>query len=183
MKRILLTLLILIFTVPMASAQMQLGLRGAGFTVDFVSPEDTDTSIGIGLFADMGSITNQIVLEPYIGFWSKSEDGIGGAEASVRDMIIGARGKYEFSLAGSEMRPFAGAGLGIHFARAEFTTPDFGFGTISASDSRTKLGLDLGGGISAPFDRFELRGEMWYSVVSDLNQLAFRFGVMWPMGG
>jgi opacity protein-like surface antigen len=183
MKRLLLTLLILIFTVAAAPAQTQLGLRGAGFTVGFVSPEDVDSVIGIGFFADMGTITDNIRLEPYLDFWSKSEDVIGGGEVSVRDMTLGARGKYVFTLAGSEMRPFAGAGLGLHFARAESTTPDFGFGTVSVDDSDTKLGLDFGGGVTAPFSSFELRGELWYSAVSDFSQLALRFGVMWPFGG
>jgi hypothetical protein len=29
----------------------------------------------------------------------------------------------------------------------------------------------------------ELRGEAWYTVVNDINQLALRFGVMFPLGG
>ena len=183
MKRLLLTLLILIFTVSAVPAQMQLGLRGAGFTVGFVSPEDTDSVIGVGFFVDMGTVANNISLEPYLDFWSRSEDVIGGGEVSVRDMTLGARAKYVFTPSGSELRPFAGAGLGLHFAHAEITTPDFGFGTVSFDDSDTKLGLDIGGGIAAPFDRFELRGELWYSAVSDFSQLALRLGVMWPFGG
>jgi opacity protein-like surface antigen len=184
MKRLLLTLLILIFTVSAAPAQMQLGLRGAGVSLAFVSPEDADSAIGFGFFADMGMITNNITVEPYLDYWSKSEDVIGGGAFSVRDMTLGARGKYVFALANSTMRPFAGAGLGLHFARAEITTPDFGLGVSETfEDSDMKVGLDIGGGVMAPFDRFELRGELWYSAVSDFSNLALRVGMMWPFGG
>lgn len=183
MKRVLLTLLILLFTVGGASAGSQVGLRGAGFSVAFVDPDGADTSIGIGVFADLGHLTNNIVLEPYFGYWSNSEDFFDGSEISIRDAILGARGKYEFAVSGSSLRPFAGAGLGLHFARAEVSIPDFGFGPQYYEDSDTKLGFDLGGGVSAPLNSFELRGEIWYSAVDDLSQVALRFGIMWPFGG
>jgi hypothetical protein len=53
-----------------------------------------------------------------------------------------------------------------------------GFGNFSGSGSDTKLGLDLGGGISTALNaKNDLQAEAWYGIVSDVNQFALRVGV------
>jgi outer membrane protein W len=76
------------------------------------------------VFADMGRITNNIMLEPRMDYWSKSE-GAFGAEASIRDLSVGARAKYLFETSNPKIQPFAGVGLGMHFLKAEVTVPGF----------------------------------------------------------
>lgn len=168
-----------------ADAQLQLGLRGAGFTLGFVDPEGADAALALGVFVDAGRVGSHIALEPYMDFWTKSEDFFGGGEVSARDITLGAKGKWMFSALDKGLQPYAGLGLGMHFTHASVTTPDFGFpgSAETYDDSNVKLGVDFGGGITAPVRNVELRGEMWYTLVSDWSQLSARFGVMWPFGG
>src|SRR5262245_31987769 len=130
-----------------ASAQSNLGFRAIGGNLAFVNAENLDGTFGFGIFADMGQIAPRIGLEPILEYWSKSEDAF-GAKASMRDITFGARGKYYFETKNLKVRPFAGAGLGLHFLHAEATVSVPGFGTVSSDASDTKLGLDVGGGVA-----------------------------------
>ena len=49
---------------------------------------------------------------------------------------------------------------------------------MKASGDDTKLGLDLGGGISTAMNaKNDFHAEAWYGIVSDVNQFAVRVGV------
>lgn len=185
MKRTLLVLAIVSCTVAStkAMAQSDLGLKRIGAAVGYVSPENLDGTFSIGAFADMGTITPKISLEPRLDFWSWSEESF-GAKTSVSDVTVGARGKYWFEVANTRIRPFAGAGLGIHFLHAKVDIPaQGGFPAMTSEDSTNKLGLDLGGGIQTPInDRMDFHGEVWYGIVSDVNQFALRVGVSQKIG-
>src|SRR5262249_43753739 len=145
------------------TAGSNMGLKAIGAAVGFVSPENTDGVFSLGGFADWGMITPQIGLESRLDYWSHSETGFGGVKASVRDVILGARGKYYFEMANSTLRPFAGAGLGLHFLHEEAVIPaQNGFPEMRTEDSSTKLGLDLGGGLVIPINpRADLLTEVW----------------------
>jgi hypothetical protein len=157
-----------------------MGLRALGAAVGFVSPEDGDGTFSVGAFADWGMITPEIGLESRLDYWSQSEEAF-GVEASVSDITLGARGKYYFEVANSNLRPFAGAGLGLHILHAEVVVP--GFPEMSAEDSSTKLGLDLGGGLAIPVNpRSDLLTELWYGIVSDANQFSLRVGMSYRLG-
>jgi len=165
-----------------AMAQSNLKLRAIGASAALVNPENLDNAFGFGVFADMGQIAPRIGLEPTLEYWSKSEDAF-GASASLRDLSIGARGKYYFDTANPKVRPFAGAGLGLHFLRAEATVNVPGFGTVTSDASDTKLGLDLGGGVAtAVSPKDDLHVEGWFGVVSDMNQFALRVGLSHKLG-
>jgi len=159
-------------------AQADMGLKGMGVKLGYVSPEDVDATIGFAVFADLGTIVPQLMLEPQIGFWTKSEDMF-GAEVSVRDIAVGARAKYLFVLPNSRMEPFLGGGLGLHFVSAEMSIPGF----PSVSDSEVKLGLDIGGGLHIPVNpQWDVLTEVWYGIVSDVNQLSFMVGARYNFG-
>lgn len=151
-------------------------LRALGASLAYVSPDNLDGTLAIGAFADMGRITPNIGLEPRIEYWSQSKESF-GAKVSVRDLALGARGKYYFDVTKSKVHPFAGAGLGFHFIKAEASFSAPGFPTTSAEQSDTKLGIDLGGGIMTPLSpAVDFNAELWYGIVSDFNQLALRVG-------
>lgn len=185
MKRnvLLLTLALCALTAPVAIAQSDLGLKNLGVAVGYVSPENLDGTFSIGGFADWGTLAPRIGLESRIDFWSWSESAF-GVETSVRDITVGARGKYFFDVANPKIRPFAGAGLGLHFIEVNVDMPaQGGFPPMSVSDSETKLGLDLGGGIVAPMGpRTDFLGELWYGIVTDVSQFSLRAGLSWKMG-
>jgi hypothetical protein len=182
---IVLALAFCALTSQSAMAQSDLGFKGIGAAVGVVSPEDLDATFGIGMIVDHGTIIPELGLETRLDYWSKSEDTM-GSEVSVRDITLGTRGKYFFELTNSSIRPFAGAGLGLHFLNAEVTvTPPPGFPgpTTVVEDSSTKLGLDLGGGIAAPVGpRTNLLAEMWYGIVSDFSQFSLRVGMSYKLG-
>src|SRR5688572_18392827 len=133
-----------------AMAESDLGFKGIGAAVGYVGPEDIDGTFSIGAFMDHGNITDRISLESRVDYWSQSESAF-GSEASVRDIAVGARGKYNFVVSNPKIQPYVGAGMGIHFVKAEVTMSEFpGFPEMTVEDSMTKFGLDLGGGISTP---------------------------------
>lgn len=160
-----------------AAADSSIGFRAIGGALSYVSPDNLDGTIGFGVFADLGRIAPPVELEPRIDFWSQSQEAF-GTKASVRDITLGARAKYFFDVTGTKVRPFAGGGLGFHFVRAEATVSAPGFTPMSVSQSETKLGLDMGGGIATGLSpKVDLHAELWYGIVSDINQLSLRMGV------
>ena len=165
-----------------AMAQSDIGFKRLGGAIGYVSPEDLDGTFGLGVFADLGTITPEISLEPRIDYWSQSEAAF-GTEFSVRDVAVGARAKYNFRTANPRLRPFAGAGLGLHFLNAEVTMEMPGFPTESYSDTETRLGLDLGGGFATTLSpRADLLGEAWYGIVSDFSTFSLRVGLSYKLG-
>lgn len=167
-----------------AWSQTDLGFRGAGFELDVVGPEELDTTIGFGAFADFGSVARNVRIEGYMGYWSKSEKAF-DAETSASDVTLGGRGKYMFRVSNPRLLPFAGAGIGLHFVEVDVVVPDQDLGGIVIpgfvlEDSSTKLGLDFGGGLLYNLNgRTSLSSELWYSAVSDVNQLSLEIGVVW----
>jgi len=185
MKRmsLFLALLLCVLAAPAAMAQSNLGLKNLGVAVGFVSPENINGTFSIGAFADLGTITPRIGLEARLDTWSHSENDF-GVEASIRDVTLGARGKYFFEVANPKIRPFAGAGLALHFIGEKVAIPaQGGFPAMTASDSQTKLGLDLGGGFATSINpRADFLGEVWYGAVSDVSQFSLRAGVSYKLG-
>lgn len=184
MKRhaILVALAFSLLASQQALAQSDLGFKRLGGSIGYVSPEDLDGTFGLGVFADMGRITPEISLEPRIDYWSQSEEAF-GTKVSVTDVAIGARAKYHFATSNPNMRPFAGAGLGMHFLSAEMEMSFPGFPTETVSDSETKLGLDIGGGLATTMSpKLDLIGEAWYGIVSDFSQFSLRVGLSYKLG-
>lgn len=185
MKRItvLLTLVSLAFAAPVALAQSDLGLKGVGAAIGFVDPENLGTTFSLGLFADHGTITPRISLESRLDYWGQS-DAYFGTETSLRDIALGARAKYNFVVSNPKVRPFVGAGLGLHFIKAEVTIPpQFGFPGSTVEASTTEVGLDIGGGVTTPLSpRTDLLGETWFGIVDGANSFMVRAGLSFKLG-
>jgi opacity protein-like surface antigen len=184
MKRIVLmfALASLVPAAGPASAQSDFGLKRIGAAVAYVSPEDMDGTLGVGVFADLGKLAPRLALESRLDYWSKSETSF-GVDVSLRDVALGARGKYQFPVTNPKLQPFAGAGVGLHFLRAEVALPTLpGFPVMTAEESTTKLGLDLGGGIAMPVSpRTDFLTEAWYGVVSSASQFSLRVGLSYKL--
>jgi opacity protein-like surface antigen len=178
MKRKILILLLAAacLSAERAAADSSIGFRAIGGALNYVSPDNLDGTIGFGVFADLGRISPSVGLEPRLDFWSQSQESF-GTKASVRDITLGARAKYFFNTSG-KVHPFAGGGLGFHFIRAEASVTAPGFAPMSVSQSDTKLGIDMGGGIATGLSpKVDLHAELWYGIVSDINQLSLRMGI------
>lgn len=180
---LLLALALVSTTATAAMAQSDIGLKRVGVAVGFVDPENMDGTFSFGAFTDLGTITPNVKLESRLDYWSWSKSEF-GAETKTSDITLGARGKYFFELQNSKLRPFAGAGLALHFLHGEVTTPaGGGLPAMTASDSETKLGLDLGAGASTPMTpKVDLLSEVWYGFVSDVNQFSLRVGLSYKLG-
>lgn len=184
MKRsiLVLTLAIGALSAHEAIAQSNIRLGAVGVSAAFVSPENLDGALGLGVFADLGHITPQIGLEPDLEYWSGSQQSF-DAKATVRDISLGARGKYYFDVSNPKIHPFAGAGLGLHFLHATASVTMPGFPTVTSESSDTKLGVDVGGGMAMNVGpRDDLRFDLWYGIVSDVSQLALRVGLSHRVG-
>jgi len=181
---LLLTFALCAMTCQSALAQNNSGLKNIGFAVGIVSPEGLDATLGVGVFADVGAITPNVRVEPRMDFWTQSETMFGGSEFTVRDIAIGCRVKYYFPVANPKLMPFAGGGLGLHFINAEVEMIDpFSGQPISADDSSTEIGLDIGGGLATPIGvRTNFVTEAWFGAVSDFSHFTLRVGLTHAFG-
>lgn len=168
-----------------AFAQTDIGLKGVGVGIGLVGPENVDATIGVGLIVDLGSFAPNFLWEAHLDYWSETENVIGGGRATARDAAIGSRTRYMFPVANSRVEPFVGAGLALHFVRSEFYMPAQSIGGVifipeqDFSNTDTKLGLDMGGGlITAINESTDFIGELWYGIVDDVNQISFKVGVI-----
>jgi len=164
-------------------AEADIGVKGAGGRLSFVSPDNIDATIGFGGILDLGSITPDIGLEATVDFWSKSE-GSGNFEVKFRDIAFGARGKYRFSVSDPKLKPYAAAGLALHMFKSEVPSVTFLGTTIAGGDvTDTKIGVDLAGGIGyAAGEKVDIIGEVMYRVVSDVAQFVLSGGVVFWFG-
>ena len=166
-----------------AMAQSNLGFKRGGIAVSMVSPENIDATLGVGVFADMGTIAPRWGLESRLDWWSHSESFF-NVDASVTDVTLGGRTKYQFPTSNPNVQPFMGAGLGIHFLSMEVGAIDpFSGLAFSTSASETRLGLDVGGGVTTAMNpSMNFHAEAWYGLVSDFNQFSLRVGLSRAFG-
>lgn len=182
-KILVLTFAITAFAATGAFAQADLGLKNVGVALGYVSPENLDGTLSFGVFADHGTIAPNWGLESRLDYWGWSENAF-GTETTIKDITIGARTKYHFETKNPNIRPFAGAGLGIHFLSSEVNIPASGpFPASSETFSENKLGLDLGGGFATSLNpRAEFLAEAWYGIVTDVSQFSLRAAMQFKIG-
>lgn len=166
-----------------ARAQSHLGFERGGVALSMVSPENINSTLGLGVFADMGTIAPRWAMETRLDWWQHSESTF-GVDASISDWTLGARTKYQFPTSNPTVQPFAGFGLGMHFLNADVVVPDpLGGPALKGSSSETRLGFDFGGGITHTMNAStNLVAEGWYGIVSDFNQFSLRVGLSHSFG-
>jgi hypothetical protein len=183
MKRIVFLLVLgsLVASVP-AMAASDLGLKRIGATLGYIDPEALGGTVSFGVIADHGTFAPRWGLESRLEYWNSSE-GSFGVEASIRDIALGARTKYYFPVQNPRIRPFAGAGLGMHFLNTTVVITQPGFPPMTAEGSQTELGLDLGGGVAHDLGpRTDLLAEVWFGMVDTANTFSLRLGLSRQLG-
>ena len=169
-----------------AMAASDIGFKGADLRVGYVSPEgDIESTIGFGGGIDLGTITENIGLGVVVFYWGKSYD-VGIYSWTFSDFAIKVNGKYYFPM--EKMKPYVGAGLGIHMVSSKWEQPPYtiggytyGGGSVSASD--TKFGFHILGGVEYPInEKIGVLGKLEYGLVSDVNQLIIGAGVTYKFG-
>jgi opacity protein-like surface antigen len=158
-----------------AYAQADIGLKGAGPRLSFVSPNHADGTIGFGALVDLGEFTPELGFEGTFDMWFSSDGPV-----DFSSFIFGARTKYTFEVQNPDLKPYAAGGLALHFFHS--SVPDVTVGnTTFPGDSKTdtKLGLDLGGGLAYKASpKADVVGELMYRIVSDVGQLVLSAGVV-----
>ena len=159
-------------------AQSSLGFKGIGGKLGYVNPSGVSSTIGFGVFADLGTISPKIQLEANFDYWSKSTSEI----SSFRDISFGGIARYLFG-SNPAVVPFAEAGLALHILSSDVEEVTLFGQTTDFSSSSTKLGFDLGGGVLYKVSpQFDLLGEVKYRLVSTVDQLALNVGVVYRLG-
>ena len=152
------------------------GLHHLGVEAGLVDPEAAGSTLGFGVFADLGNVSRDVRLSSHLGYWSISDEDF-GVEASVQDISFGARAKYMFRVSSPKLQPYVGAGLGLHFFKSEVDFSGFMEPGFTVEDSSTELGLDLGGGAIRPLSpKTDLFFDLWYTM-AEVDQLSMKVGV------
>ena len=149
MKKLVLVVLVVSMMATMAFAQADIGLKAVGGKIGFVMPEDPiDNTIGLGIVADLGTITDAIHLAAFAEYWGKTYD-VGYSEITFSEITIGATAKYYFDM-DSQFKPYAGGGLGFIIGSSSWKykgpTNEWWSGESDGSDSDTDIGFHVCGG-------------------------------------
>jgi opacity protein-like surface antigen len=146
---------------PAAQAQEQASL---GFGVGLVKPSDVDSTFWVTANYRF-RITDQLSLEPEVGYWKKSDD-VPGVDVSIEDLNFGANAILAFPSRGGGLEPWVGAGLGLHRLKGVV-----GVGDVDIDETESELGVHLLGGVDFGLsETFDLFAAARYDIVSELNQ-------------
>lgn len=172
-----------------AKAETNIALQGIGLKAGVVNPENVDATFGASLLFDLGTVSQRVAMQSYMGYWSQTTSVGYGYDAGVKDFNFGGKAMYMFPVTNPTIQPYAGAGLGFHVVNAHVDSPAVYFGgTLMApattlSDTNLKVGLDLGGGLKIDRgNRFAFVGDFWYTVVSDVNHFSLMLGAVYMFG-
>jgi len=171
-------------TMPV-EAQMQIGLRAIEARVGFADLEDEAGSTFIlSAAADMGRLTEQLLLELNADFWTKTWDTAADAEWQWTNFALLANARYPFSLGESPIHPFAFGGLGLHYWKADWDCPQCDGFLGDDDESGLEFGLDLGAG--ADFGAADAgiipTARLGYNFNGGADYLFISGGVKFPVG-
>ncbi|MDH3197796.1 MAG: outer membrane beta-barrel protein [Candidatus Krumholzibacteria bacterium] len=188
MKKWLTTVLTMMICATLATAALaeaDLGFKGIGGGIGIADPEDLGAAFNLSVMANFGTFAPHVAFDAVFDFWSKSENFL-TYEYSVKDFAFAGRVTYRFDITSNpKIKPFAGGGLGIHFVKTSapsFSIPGIGVAG-GGSDTKVKIGLDLGGGSNFTVgERLDIVAELWFRIVSDVNQIMLKGGIIYWLG-
>jgi hypothetical protein len=138
-----------------AFAKSNIGFKGVGAKIGFISPEaGIGSTIGFGAVVDLGTITPEIALSGDVMYWSKSHTEF-EAKYAYSQIYISGTAKYFFNTSkGAKFMPYAGAGLEFVIGKSkyEYSGPYADIYTHNWSTSNSELGFHIVGGAKYPLD-------------------------------
>lgn len=186
LKKLTLAICVLTLIQTTGFAQTNIGLKSVGGHIGIVSPEHYDTSVELGGVVGLGTLMPNLQLEGNLDFWRKSQSS-GDITAAFTDISFGGTVNYFVDINNPNLRPFGSAGLAFHILHSSVDAPTQTFNGItvgggSSSDSKTRLGLNIGGGVAYRVSpTLDLIGKLKYHLVSDINQLTITVGASVPI--
>lgn len=159
-------------TTPTTQAQPFPDFYGLELGLGVVKPQDEDAALGWLARVNMGEVTPNIYLVPGVEYWAKSSSAL-GTKVSLHDLTVGAEVRYPFGNA--DLKFYAGAGAAMHFVSSKVES-----GTTETSDSKSRFGADLLGGVQLQASKtVGWFGEAKYRFVKDFGSLRFFGGLRW----
>jgi len=161
------------------SAHATAGIRAIGAGVGYASPDNIDGTLTFNLQLDVGVPAVNFYVQPFIGFWSKSESasvgGLGSISGDIKNWMIGGNLKYVVPTSAAKVHPYVQGGIAAHLLSTEVSGTLLGQ-SLSTTVSDTKIGFQFGGGVVVDAgSRWGIFGQGQYHLVSDFNQ--------WMIGG
>lgn len=164
MKRVgfvsIIMLLLLVFTFSDSSAQI--GFKGVGGRLGFVTADASQSSIIFGGHVNLGEIIPGLALVPSLDYWSDDIDFLS----------VNGNARYYFPTGGNI--DLFGLG-GVGFVRVKADLGPFGSATNS------EFGLNLGGGAEIPLSD-NLKGTAMLIFNTEASQIKILGGVTFMLG-
>jgi hypothetical protein len=176
--------LVLAFGLISISSAEGLGLKAIAPQVGLVMPESPwDTGFHVGAKANMGELTKDIGLYPFVGYWSSGYSYsyyTASTDISLSNIQFGADAHYH--MADVEGLYFGG-GLSLNILSVGVPVYNAYTGkTTTESDSKTKIGIGLLAGYELPIGNNLGFVQGKYNIISDLNTIELTVGIYFKMG-
>lgn len=164
----------------LADSAMKVGARAGLVDVDSLG-----STIGFGGYAEIG-LSKEFSIRPSVDYWQVTKgSGVGFAsvEVKVSDLAFGGAAKYTADIPGWAARPYALGGLAMHRVSLEATaSSSYASSEYSYEASETKLGFDIGAGVSFPLaSGMELSGEILMRNVDEADLLSLTAGFAYKL--
>lgn len=162
-----------------ASAQVLGGVDIFSATI-FQQHQSSFSGIGLRMRVHPPALVEQISLMPTIEYWRNSSNVQPfDIQSTRKDATLGADLVYEVPREG--LKPYFGAGIGLHFISTEVNAPSLGLD--DESDSLTKAGFAVLGGVTyALAGRLHNLLEVKYHHIPDNSQFKINWGVSIDLG-
>lgn len=182
MKRFTVTAFVICFAALMIGenvhAQSKMGFMGIGGGLSFVKPEDTDSSIGFGVHADLGELATGLHLYPSIEYFKNTNSQqtfFGNVEAEASVTSLNGDLRYYFPTE-SKAAFYGGGGVAVHLTGATKVDGQ------EVADSQTDFGVNLLGGVDVPVSpNINLNGQAKF-ILSDNNGFKITGGLTYLLG-
>lgn len=179
------TAAVLVLFAPAAALAQTSPLAASVVGIDVMSAtvmqEGQSSFSGLALRARLHSaeLVDNVQFMPTLEYWRNSSSvSTFGIKSVRRDATLGMDARWSFPL--EHFKPYAGAGVAMHFLSNHVDAPTLGL--VDANDSLVKGGVSLLGGIDWDMNgRLGNMLELKYHHVGDYKQLKINWGLSWKL--
>jgi opacity protein-like surface antigen len=160
-------------------------IRSVGFEAGYVSPDianatsQPDNTWMAGVFMDFGLPVANLLINPFVNYWSSTTEVAPTTDVSLSDFAIGANVKFTIPTASVKFQPFLAGGISVNMMNSEVTG--------SSSYDESKFGFQGGAGFKVGMSQsMSAVASGWYNVVNDFNNVdvnnwSLRAGLAWSI--
>lgn len=175
-----------------AFGQTDIGLKSVGGHLGLVVPDigsvsGFGSSIELGGVVGLGTVMENLEVEGNVNIWRKSKSynyTYGDYTYAFTDFSVGGAGHYFIDIGMPKIRTYGIGGLAFHILHWswDYKNAPSGFQNQSTSDSKVRIGLNVGGGAQyALSPKLNLVGEAKYHLVNDASQFTLTVGALFTL--